>query len=182
MALIKREIRAEMRQRLANLSLEERLRASSSICSELAAITAWVDARDVLLFWPRADEPDVRPLCHSALALGKQLCLPAYDENSDIYVARQILSIPGELIPGRFGLLEPAPHLPVIDIGAIDFAIVPALAFDEGGGRLGRGRGFYDRLLAGFRGLSCGVAFACQRHPKLPVEPHDVRMNRVVFG
>lgn len=87
-----------------------------------------------------------------------------------------------DLVAGAFGVREPSPALTEIPIGVIDAFLCPGLAFDEHGGRLGRGRGFYDRMLAGARpgALKVGVCFANQIVPNTFQEPHDVRMDRVV--
>jgi 5-formyltetrahydrofolate cyclo-ligase len=87
-----------------------------------------------------------------------------------------------DLVAGAFGIREPVPALVEIPVGVIDAFLCPGLAFDEHGGRLGRGRGFYDRMLAGARpgALKVGVCFANQIVPNTFQEPHDVRMDRVV--
>lgn len=82
---------------------------------------------------------------------------------------------------GAYGILEPRAEHPVVDIRVMEAAFIPLLAFDEQGGRLGYGRGYYDRVLAGFHGLKVGVAFEwqCSREP-LPMEAHDSRLDLVV--
>ena len=87
-----------------------------------------------------------------------------------------------ELTPGAFGIHEPSPDAMPIPVGRIDAFLCPGLAFDAGGGRLGRGRGFYDRMLAGARpgALKIGVCFVQQIVPDTCSEPHDVRMDVVV--
>jgi 5-formyltetrahydrofolate cyclo-ligase len=62
----------------------------------------------------------------------------------------------------------------------VDLILVPGLAFDLRGRRLGRGKGYYDQLLRGLRGITCGVAFDQQIVAEIPVEPHDVRVNCVL--
>lgn len=86
--------------------------------------------------------------------------------------------------PGPWGILEPAPDLPEIPLAEIDVFLCPGLAFDPTGGRLGRGRGFYDRLLAAARpdSLKIGVCRAEQRVPDTFPEPHDIAMDEVLCG
>jgi len=88
----------------------------------------------------------------------------------------------GNLRPGAFGLLEPAGESPEIPLGEIDAFICPGLAFDTGGGRLGRGRGYYDRVLAQARpdALKIGVCFPQQIVTDTFPEPHDVKMDAVL--
>ncbi len=92
-----------------------------------------------------------------------------------------------DLQPGAFGILEPKPELQAdrqreVPLQAIDFAIVPGVAFDRAGHRLGHGQGYYDRLLATRKSttLLCGVCFESQLVEAIPLQPHDVVMDRVI--
>lgn len=89
----------------------------------------------------------------------------------------------GDLIPGPFGIHEPAEHSTEVPLHEIDAFICPGLAFDSAGHRLGRGRGFYDRLLAQARpgALKIGICFPFQLVPDTFPEPHDIRMDTVLF-
>ena len=84
-----------------------------------------------------------------------------------------------ELQPGRFRILEPAEETPEAG-NDFDLILVPGLAFDLRGGRLGRGKGFYDRFLASVHGPLAGVCFEDQIVCEVPTEPHDLRMDFVV--
>lgn len=88
------------------------------------------------------------------------------------------------LLPGYHGILEPDDDLPLVDPEKIDAFLCPGLGFDPHGGRLGRGKGFYDRLLAQARpdAEKIGVCFPCQIVDRLETEPHDIRMDRVIHG
>lgn len=89
-----------------------------------------------------------------------------------------------DLCPGPWGILEPSPTLPEIPVADIDAFLCPGLAFDPAGGRLGRGRGFYDRLLASARpdALKIGVCHAGQLVPDTFPEAHDIAMDLVISG
>lgn len=86
-----------------------------------------------------------------------------------------------DLVRGTFGILEPKTHLPTIEPEEIDVVICPALGFGRDGSRLGRGRGFYDRILerAG-SALRLGVAFPCRIVDSLPTEAHDIPMHQII--
>lgn len=88
------------------------------------------------------------------------------------------------LTPGAFGIPEPAPDSPEVPLTEIDAFICPGLAFDPCGGRLGRGRGFYDRMLAQARpdALKLGICFEIQLVPDTFSESHDARMDHVIFA
>jgi len=87
-----------------------------------------------------------------------------------------------QLMPGAFGVREPSPDLPVIPVKRIDAFLCPGLAFDPHGARLGRGRGFYDRMLSKARpgALKIGVCFPWQIVPDVFPEAHDVIMDEVL--
>jgi 5-formyltetrahydrofolate cyclo-ligase len=86
-----------------------------------------------------------------------------------------------QLVPGAFGILEPPAHMPTVGIGEIDAFFCPGLAFDRHGGRLGRGKGFYDRILASARpdALKIGVCFPCQIVDNTHSQSHDIHMDAV---
>ncbi|WP_408858598.1 5-formyltetrahydrofolate cyclo-ligase [Acidiphilium sp. PA] len=125
-------------------------------------------------FWPIDDEIDVRPLMLALVARGHALCLPETPKRGLPLIFRRWA--PGEpLLAGRFGTSHP-----VGDVVVPDFVLVPLLAFDRAGNRLGYGAGYYDRTLAGLPGafrLGCG--FACQEVPAVPVGPRDERLDAV---
>ncbi|MFT3992554.1 MAG: 5-formyltetrahydrofolate cyclo-ligase [Luteolibacter sp.] len=89
-----------------------------------------------------------------------------------------------ELIVGSFGILEPHADSPIVPVAEIDAFFCPGLAFDDNGGRLGRGRGFYDRILSSIRPdtVKIGICFPFQLVPDTHSEPHDIFMDRVISG
>lgn len=180
LTIAKQSLRAAMRLRLNALTPEYRSAASAQCVISLASRPEWARAGSVLLFAPLRDELDVWPLVELALAAGKTVALPSFDSESGDYVARQIVDVTADVLPGRFGVREPRGELQKVSLNQLDFALVPGLAFDARGGRLGRGKGFYDRLLANVRGTKCGVAFDGQLVDAVPVAPHDIRLNCIL--
>lgn len=83
---------------------------------------------------------------------------------------------------GYRGILEPRPQAPLVPLEAIDLLVVPGVAFDRRGGRLGQGGGFYDRLLAApaRRALAVGLGYAVQLMDEVPTEAHDQRLDAVI--
>ncbi len=146
----------------------------------MLAAPAWQAARAVLLFAPLAREPDIAALLADALASGKLLALPRFNSATGVYEAVQVRELARELVPGPFGVREPAAHCPLVAMNRLDLALVPGLGFDARGHRLGRGKGHYDRLLASFTGMKIGVAFDLQVVAAVPCEPHDIALAAVV--
>lgn len=174
-------VRAFARSRVAALSASARAGQAQRLIARIHEFLPWQSARTVLLFAPLADEVDVWPLAAEALTAGKVVALPGFDEIAGSYVARQIRDPAADVIAGRFGVREPRATCPVVAFAALDLVLVPGVAFDCFGNRLGRGKGFYDRLLALIPdAVSCGVGFDEQVVPELPVEPHDVKLHYVL--
>jgi 5-formyltetrahydrofolate cyclo-ligase len=173
-------LRKEFRERIKNLSPEERSSGSVRIRQRLAERPVWHAAQAVLFYVPTPAEPDLWPLVAEALGAGKSVALPRYSPTERAYTACLIRDASHDLEPGRFGILEPTAGCPVFNLKQLDLALVPGIGFSVGGCRLGRGKGYYDRLLAGLSAFKCGVAFDCQVADEFPVEPHDVRLNCIL--
>jgi 5-formyltetrahydrofolate cyclo-ligase len=177
---IKAGLRRQLREKLYALSADERRQASAQIRQRLALQAVWRDARSVLFFHPTASEPDLWPLAIEGLRLGKSVALLRHATATDSYVPCVVREPGRDLQAGRFGIPEPAAHCPIFDVKQLDLALVPGIGFTLDGGRLGRGKGYYDRLLAEVPGFKCGVAFDCQLTAEIPVEPHDVRLSCIL--
>lgn len=168
-----------MRACLSAMSAQERIVHSQKLCQVMMLEPIWLKAQSILFFAPLPDEPDVTSLLDDALVRGKQVHLPRHDASADHYTSCRITTS-ADLTKGRFGILEPGPHCPAYSLNQLDFILVPGVAFDLTGRRLGRGKGYYDRLLAEVRGHKCGVCFQAQIVPSVPVQLHDVRVNSIL--
>jgi 5-formyltetrahydrofolate cyclo-ligase len=173
-------LREECRRRLRDLPASERDADSERIRQHCRALPEWGAARVLALYHPRPDEPDLWPLAAIAWAEGRQVVLPSHDPARGAYRWRRVTG-PGDLVTGRFGIPEPAPCCEEVVTPLLDLAFVPGLGFSEDGVRLGRGQGFYDRLLESFRGRSFGVAFDRQLLPRIPREDHDFGLDGVII-
>lgn len=176
----KAAIRAMVRGAMGRLGAGDRAAAAAAVVARVVELPEWRGARRVLLTLPLPDEIDVGPLVAHALAEGRCVGVPGWSEARGGYVVREVGPADTGWVVGRFGVREPAAGLAEMDVGGLDLAIVPGVAFSRKGGRIGRGKGYYDRLLAHFHGTACGVGFDQQMVPEVPVEPHDVTLNLVV--
>jgi 5-formyltetrahydrofolate cyclo-ligase len=170
-------LREQVGERLNRMSAEERAAASAQARARLAAQPLWESAQSVLFFAPLPEELDVWPLLAVALGAGKKLALPRFERRAKAYTACQIENLETDVQVGHFGIREPSAQCSRLASGRVDLILVPGVAFDRQGHRLGRGRGYYDQLLTVIRGTRCGVAFAQQIVQEIPVEPHDARMD-----
>jgi 5-formyltetrahydrofolate cyclo-ligase len=165
-------VRAEMRG--FRISESECMEASMAIRDTLTPLTCWKTADTVLLFAPLPDEPDTFILPRGS----KRFCYPRYhaDRGYEAVEARN----PDELLPGKFGVLEPPTEAPGVSAHEVDLVLVPGMAFDKECYRLGRGRGFYDRWLLALSGLKLGLGFDHQLIDRVPRETHDVKLDGVI--
>lgn len=173
-------LREQIRARLKTIPATERVVAATRLCTLLTASETWRAAESVLLFAPLADEPDLWPLLAEALHAGKLVTLPRFDPATKNYVACQIRNLATDVVSGKYGIREPNNSCPVVPLNRLDLTLVPGVAFDLHGRRLGRGKGYYDHLLADVRGKTCGVAFDEQIVADIPVEPHDIPLNCIL--
>ena len=165
-------LRARMRQ-VRDL-VDDRLLRSVELWSQLADVPEFAAAGTVMAFWGMDSEPDTDPLFARLAAAGQQLVLPRVDGRDML-----VCSAEGPIAVSRFGVREP--QGPALDLSVVDFAVVPGLAFTPQGDRLGYGAGYYDRFLTALPGVpNAGVCFAEQLVDDLPVDAHDVRVDRVI--
>ena len=180
LAEAKSVLRETARARLKSISPERRALESSQLRDRLNASDIWHAAKSVLFFAPLAGEPDLWLLLEEALTTGKAVALPRFEAATQSYVPCRIRNLQADLQIGKFGIREPAAHCPIMPLNQLDLTLVPGVAFDLSGRRLGRGKGFYDRLLHSVRGATCGLAFYEQIVDAIPVEPHDIRLNYIL--
>lgn len=176
----KAALRTQIRAHLEKMPAAERATASTEICLRLKDQEIWKSARSILFYAPLPEEPDIWPLLDDAFALGKTVALPRFAAEQKRYAACRIQNTHVDLQSGRFGIREPTNLCAKISLNELDLILVPGIAFDLNGHRLGRGKGFYDHLLALVRGLTCGVAFDQQIVSEIPIEPHDVRLSCIL--
>ncbi len=147
-------------------------------CNSFQTLELFQQAKTVGAYMPLPDEVDITPLFQGleTNCVGtKKFYIPAFDEASGGY---RLAELSGELKTGKFGI--PEPNSPVFAPEEIDLIIVPGIAFDRSGHRIGRGGGFYDRLLPQYRAMIAGVCFDFQCLEKVPAESHDCGVDLLV--
>jgi len=129
----------------------------------------------VLGFLPLPSEVDLQPLLAEAVARGVEVAVPESSPDGSLRPCRLVSLRSEELETDAMGIRVPRTRIPV-EIARIEVALVPGVAFDAAGRRLGRGGGFYDRFLPGLArpAATVGVCFGVQRVDRVPVEPGDV--------
>ncbi|NOY81041.1 MAG: 5-formyltetrahydrofolate cyclo-ligase [Kiritimatiellaeota bacterium] len=185
-----RQAKAELRTRLRavrrRLDSDETARESERICARVLELPEVRTARAVALYAALSGEVNLKRIIEECQRQGKSMLFPRFRAVDRTYEMVQVHEFESETVPGFYGIREPRPDLPATPTGLCRDRrtawIVPGLAFDGAGGRLGQGGGYYDRLLAGVKGPKIGVAFQWQLLPAVPTCRHDVRLDVLVTG
>lgn len=184
MHMEKKQIRKAMIDRRLALSPEERTRLSAGAQQALLRSPLFAEAQSVLLYHPFRGEAETGQIAAAAVQAGKRLALPRVEKEPPRLWLHSYPGDPGALVPGAYGLLEPDPAWPLVQPEAIDLVVLPGVAFDASGRRLGYGGGYYDRTLPALRLANpsvrlIGLAYGFQLVERLPADPHDIPVDGV---
>ncbi|MDH5171721.1 MAG: 5-formyltetrahydrofolate cyclo-ligase [Gammaproteobacteria bacterium] len=175
----KTRLRQEMRRRRQALGPSIQQAAAEAATNQITRLPHWPGARRIALYLANDGEVDTGPMSGLCRSSGKQLFLPVIDDQNLLAFARWIEG--GELVANRYGIPEPALDSPRCPTAELDILVMPLVAWDRQGGRLGMGGGFYDRALAGIRGpLLVGLAHSVQEVAQVPREDWDIPLDFVV--
>lgn len=165
-------------EKLKALPEEYRREADRRICQQIQSLPEYQEADTIFTFVGTKDEIDTTCLIEAALQAGKTVGVPRSSEGGimAVYAIRGLQ----DLHPGKFGILEPGEEAMAIAIEEIDFCVIPCLACDLKGNRLGHGGGYYDRYLSRRRMDTAVVCYHELILPEVPVMEHDVPIDRVV--
>ncbi|MFN8643075.1 MAG: 5-formyltetrahydrofolate cyclo-ligase [Candidatus Binatia bacterium] len=175
----KASIRREMRRRRRALTPTEVAAAGAAVAAAVLGLDAYRAAAVVLAYVDAEQEVPTGALIASALASGKRVFLPRLDGERMVFAEHRL----GDALqPGALGIPAPQGQPAAEGVVASATAFVPVVAWDDAGGRIGRGGGHYDRTFAGAVRPSClvGLAYAFQQLPRVPHDPWDVRLDCVV--
>ena len=169
----RKEERAQLRRRMRERLLHDMPANTRTVADPLLASRLFQECQALVAYVAMVDEVSVSALMNDALLQGKALYLPV-SENG-VYALARVESLGRQLVPGRYGILEPTPDCPRAEaLPERTLWLVPGLAFDPEGNRLGRGGGFYDRLFQRYpQGFRLGICRECQVLEKIPREPWD---------
>ena len=169
----KQEIRREIKRVKLGISKEDREAAAMEVMAKVELLPQFADAKNILLYNALPDELPTECMLNKWEGV-KNLFLPVVD-GENLLIKRYDKEC---VRVGAFGIIEPLGA--EIDSEIIDFIIVPAVAFDRNLNRLGRGKGYYDRLLSESKAFFAGVGYHAQLLDYIPVEEHDIKMNCII--
>ena len=172
--ITKRELRQAIRQQDILHTAGE----SSDVIAKLQQNERFRQAHTILLYSALPDEVPTLQLMNELTAQGRQVVLPRVV--SDTEMELRCYTSSNDLVKGAFGIMEPVGEL-FTDYVSIDVAVIPGMAFDREGHRLGRGRGYYDRFLSRVPYIyKIGVCFPSRLVDHVPTDPHDIIMDCIV--
>ena len=174
----KKELRTQVRELKKSHSSEQLSAMSAEVMQQLLAHPALERATTVLLYYSLPDEVCTHTVVDRIVAMGKQVLLPRVidDEHMELREYHQ----PSDLTKGAYNIMEPTGKL-FRDYSLIQLAVVPGMGFDRQGHRLGRGKGYYDRLLVQLPHVyKIGICFPFQLFDEIPSDIHDIPMDCVL--
>ncbi|CAI8751972.1 5-formyltetrahydrofolate cyclo-ligase [Brevibacillus sp. IT-7CA2] len=178
----KKQLRSHILESRKSISAKEREQLSREVCNYLLSHERLADAKAIMAFHPFGDELDILPFLHEAKKRGQDIWLPLTNVAERRLIPYRYTGT-HMLKQGVYGIWEPDPALAEeADVSHLDAILVPGVAFDSKGGRMGYGGGYYDRFLATLKKLPflVGVGFSIQVVEHVPLESHDVLLDAVV--
>jgi 5-formyltetrahydrofolate cyclo-ligase len=174
----KQQLRSEIGEKRQLLDSDWMSTASLRIVEQLQQLVEFNNARCIALYKAIAGEVDVEGLFTACWHMGKRTAIPVYNTALKAYELAEI-ERKTQYIKGRYGVREPR-NPSLMPLEHLDLVIVPGVAFDTSGNRLGRGGGYYDRMLAGFQGVKAAAAFDFQLFPRIPHDTRDIPVDCIV--
>jgi 5-formyltetrahydrofolate cyclo-ligase len=182
-ATLKKNLREEAHAR--RNAQENKDELSKQIVGKFMSLPEYQRAKTVLFYVDVRAEVRTRHSFEEALQSGKRIAVPWCTESVELALFH--LQSLDELAIGTYKILEPKPDLRTkpekqVDPKELDLVMVPGVAFDRRGARMGHGKGYYDKLLENVRPGTplVALAFECQLFPEIPMAPHDVFMDKIV--
>lgn len=178
----KKEIRADLLLKRRALSPEACRLKSREITKWLLASPEFNAAQTIHFYLAAAAEVQTEEMIQEALRLKKRVVVPVVQPETNALMLSAVVDFhPSRLQPGPYGISEPRPQYQKrVDPKEVDLWVIPGVAFDLVGNRLGFGGGYYDRLLSGTSGKKVGLAFEFQVVDRLPIEPTDHPVDQII--
>lgn len=175
----KKELRREYKARRAELDKAQKERFDAIICDNIVSLDCFKAAHTLLTYAPIASEIDINPIAAEALRLGKSVAYPVCDTDSSTLTFRYISDL-SELVCGSYSIPEPPEYADIFRDNESAICIVPALAIDKQGFRLGYGKGYYDRFLTNFSGIAISALYSDFIANELPRDKYDIPIELIV--
>lgn len=176
----KNQLRSLLRKKISKIRKSSFKNKNERIKNILIQSSSFKESEIIFCYVSFGNEVDTYGILEEAFSRKKKIYIPRLDIHKKEMHPVRIKNISKDLVVGAFGILEPRENLKSASNIKPDLMIIPGLGFTKAGARLGRGAGYYDRFLSVASGLKVGIAFKEQLLVKIPMEEHDVFMDRVV--
>ncbi len=176
--MTKQEIREQnkaLRRQMLRCDAETK---SQAVAEAFLKSELYADARQIMLYMPLGNEVDLTAVKNAAFADGKCVVFPVTEQNSGIITP---ICVNENIVfeKGSFSVMEPQ-NTEIADMTKTDVVLVPGIAFDKSGTRVGFGKGCYDMLLKSYNGVKIGVCYDFQLQSEIPKDLHDVKMDYIL--
>jgi len=177
---MKEEVRKELIKLRKNLSKNEILEKSEKIKNKLFKMTEFKESPTILFYVSYDNEVYTHEMIKDSITNKKNVVVPLTDKKNKILILSKLDSW-DDLNPGAYNILEPKKEkIKEISVDELDLIIVPGVGFDQQGHRIGHGKGYYDNLLKNSEKLTIGLAFEFQIIKNIPIEKHDIPIDKIV--
>ncbi|HOI77278.1 MAG TPA: 5-formyltetrahydrofolate cyclo-ligase [Methanofastidiosum sp.] len=177
--LSKSELRARIKEEMANLDYAKKGIMDEKIRKTIYSLEEYCSANTIFTYVSKDKEVDTIDLITHSMILGKAVCVPLTKKEDNSLEIREIEDL-RDLKIGNFDILEPNENTKSTNPEEIELLFIPGLAFGGRCERLGRGGGYFDRFLMSTRGLKVGLAYEFQVFDSLPIQKHDIKMDRII--
>ncbi|TDX47995.1 5-formyltetrahydrofolate cyclo-ligase [Orenia marismortui] len=168
-----------LRKNMYNKDIEEK---SIEVKNKLFALEEFDSAQSIMLYVAFRNEVRTETMIKDCLDMGKKVIVPVTDiDNRELYLS-ELKDYDLELTQGSYGILEPeSNYIRIVDLSEVDLVVLPGLAFDKRGNRLGYGGGYYDKLLAKNSNLTkIAICFDFQIIANVVFDNHDIKMDKII--
>lgn len=174
----KKIVREDVKKKRSELTAQDIRKKSRKICE--LTLSSLNDCKTVMVYASKEPEVDTGVLIAALIGRGTRVVVPIIEQETTTLRLSYLVN-PSHLVESTFRVPEPIGNELPAPAEEIDTVVIPMLAFDREGNRLGYGAGYYDRFLSSHPGIRrIGLAFSCQEAPALPCDENDIRMNLII--
>ena len=183
--LLKKKIRKEILEKLHNINKEQKKKRVKALKEKLFSLNEFKKAKCVMFYVSKHYEVDTHGMIDESIVMGKKVVVPITLKEEKTLKLSELRNREKELIEGHYGIHQPGEeHIKVVSLKDVDLMVVPGIAFDKHGHRLGHGGGYFDRFLhkAPPALFTVGLAFDFQMVDELPRYDTDIPLHRIIIS
>ena len=176
----KKELRSKFRKLRASISESDKRLLDDALCRNIILSSEFKKAKTLLCYFPYGSEPNILPIAEKAISEGKQIAFPIITDTENKKMSFHTIPSLSDTVVGAYGIKEPQKDAPLALLNSDTLCILPALAYDAQGNRLGYGGGYYDRFLSNFAGTSVLAIYSFLYADSLPTDRFDKKADIII--